>query len=101
MTKAEAKQFVLQKLEENKVVIFSKSYCPFCKKAKEAFNGLWDYLAIELENMENCSNIQDVLDEMTGARSVPRVFIDKKFIGGGDETVDLKKSGELQKLVGK
>jgi glutaredoxin 3 len=42
---------------------------------------------------------QDVFVDMTGARSVPRVFIDGKFIGGGDDVVKLMKSGELAKMV--
>ena len=28
-----------------------------------------------------------------------QVFINQKFIGGGDETVKLKNSGELQKML--
>ena len=35
---------------------------------------------------------------MTGGRSVPRVFINGKFIGGGDDTVAKASSGELLKL---
>jgi glutaredoxin-related protein len=30
---------------------------------------------------------------------VPRVFINKQFIGGGDDTVNKHKSGELKKLL--
>lgn len=30
---------------------------------------------------------------------VPRVFIDGKFIGGGDDTVKLDKNGELVRLL--
>lgn len=31
--------------------------------------------------------------------AVPRVFINGKFIGGGDDTVRLARTGELQRLV--
>jgi len=44
------------------------------------------------------SPIQDVLKRMTGARSVPRVFINGKCIGGGDETAALQKKGKLAAL---
>lgn len=57
------------------------------------------YTAIELNNHPHGSVIQDIMLEMTGARSVPRVFIDGKCIGGGNDTSALYKSGELQKLV--
>ncbi len=33
-----AQQFVDEKVKTNKVMVFSKSYCPFCKMAKEALN---------------------------------------------------------------
>lgn len=43
--------------------------------------------------------IQDALGDLTGARSVPRVFIGGKFIGGGDDTVRKADSGELKQLL--
>jgi glutaredoxin 3 len=59
----------------------------------------FQYLAIELEDRPDCDQIQDELQKLTGARSVPRVFIDGKFIGGGDATESLYNSGELAKML--
>ena len=42
-----------------------------------------------------CSAIQDYLLKLTGARSVPRVFIGGKCIGGGSETRALHDQGKL------
>lgn len=42
---------------------------------------------------------QDVLLKLTGARSVPRVFIRGKCIGGGDDTVAAQKNGRLEKML--
>lgn len=69
MSKAE---YVEQQVSSNKVVVFSKSYCPFCKKAKEALKsvGLEDYLVIELDQRDDGDAIQDALQKITGARSV-------------------------------
>lgn len=47
---------------------------------------------------ENISKFQ-IQREVTGARSVPRVFIGGKFIGGGDDTVRLFENGELKNLL--
>lgn len=41
----------------------------------------------QIENNPHCNAIQDYLKEKTGARSVPRVFINGTFFGGGDDTV--------------
>lgn len=50
---------------------------------------------MELDNRDDGNAIQDVLLDLTGARSVPRVFIDGEFIGGGDDTAALASSGKL------
>lgn len=57
------------------------------------------FLTIELENRSDCEEIQDVLGAMTGARSVPRVFVDGNFIGGGTDVEKLYKSGQLEKML--
>lgn len=41
----------------------------------------------QIEDNPFCDTIQDYLKTKTGARSVPRVFINGKFFGGGDDTV--------------
>ena len=41
---------------------------------------------------------QDALGALTGARSVPRVFVGGSFLGGGDDTVAAAKSGKLAQL---
>ena len=83
---------------------FSKTYCPYCTKAKNALRDVLGPRAdasltvIELDQRADGAAIQSAL-AFTGATSVPRVFIGGKFIGGGDDTVALAKSGELLKLV--
>ena len=54
---------------------------------------------MEIENRDDMNDIQDYLGSITGARSVPRVFINGNCIGGGDETAALARSGELEKLL--
>ena len=39
------------------------------------------------------------MKQLTGGRSVPRVFIGGKCIGGGDETMSAHKSGKMQKML--
>ncbi len=43
--------------------------------------------------------IQDHLNSLTGSRTVPRVFIAKKCIGGGSETKALKDQGKLVPML--
>jgi glutaredoxin 3 len=100
---ASVNQFVDSTITGSKVAGFSKSYCPFCHKAYDAItsfklkDGALNWL--QIENREDCAHIQDYLKQLTGARSVPRVFINGKFLGGGDETVKAKNDGTLEKLL--
>lgn len=59
-------------VSKNKVVVFSKSYCPFCKKAKAALSdaGLKEYVLLELDERDDGDEIQDALLKITGGRSV-------------------------------
>ena len=42
------------------------------------------YEVMELDKTPDGPAIQDIMLSMTGGRSVPRVFINGKFIGGGE-----------------
>jgi len=43
--------------------------------------------------------IQDCLQEVSGGRTVPRVFVGGKYIGGGTDVRDLQKKGRLTPLL--
>ena len=92
------KDFVDNIISSNKVAVFSKSYCPFCTRVKSILKeaGLKDFFVVELDQRSDCDAIQDYLKTITGGRTVPRVFVGGKFIGGCDDTDALFKSGELQ-----
>uniref|UniRef100_A0A673MGQ9 thioredoxin-disulfide reductase (NADPH) n=1 Tax=Sinocyclocheilus rhinocerous TaxID=307959 RepID=A0A673MGQ9_9TELE len=88
-------------IDSHQVLVFSKSFCPYCVKVKELFKELnVKCNAVELDLMEDGTNYQDLLHEMTGQKTVPNVFISKKHIGGCDNTMKAHKDGDLQKLLG-
>ncbi|CAK8986523.1 unnamed protein product [Durusdinium trenchii] len=90
-------------LSKHSVVLFSKEWCPFCKKAKDAFESIEASIFIkELEDSEKKPIVeepmafQEYLAAKTNAgKSVPKGFIQGQFIGGGDDIVDLNKRGVL------
>ena len=83
-----------------KVLIFSKSYCPYCVKVKDLFKSVGaDFKVVELDKISNGSDVQAKLAQATGQRTVPNVIIGDKHIGGCDDTQALHKSGQLKKLV--
>ena len=72
-----------QMIEENQVTIFTKSFCPHCKKVKDFFNtNNIPFKALELNLMgTQGTEIQAVLKERTGQSTVPSVWISGRFIG--------------------
>ncbi|KAG7155706.1 Glutaredoxin-2-like [Homarus americanus] len=68
--------------------------------AEMAFNDLGiPYEVYELDKQSEGSAVQDVLDHMTGQRTVPRVFVGGVCIGGGTEAKQLHKDGKLLDMV--
>jgi glutaredoxin 3 len=100
-TNMSSADFVKQEIAANDVVVFSKSYCPYCKKTKELFNDLKvDATIFELNEMDDGADIQDALLDLTGQRTVPNVFIKGEHIGGNDACQAAAKAGSLQKKLG-
>lgn len=92
--------YIQQEVSSQCVVIFSKTYCSYCRASKQLFKNLGvDVKTIELDNRQDCDRLQDVLGAMTGARSVPRVFVNGKCIGGNSELQSIAQSGQLQELL--
>lgn len=65
------------KIAGKKVMVFSKTYCPYCSMGKttlEKYIGKElsedDYEIWEIENEPNLGEIQTVLGEITGAKTV-------------------------------
>lgn len=86
----------------NPIMVFSKSTCPFCAKAKAALketNVAFQILELDTIDAGVAAEIQDILGEITGAATVPRVFVGGKCIGGGDDAARLAASGVLKELA--
>ena len=73
-----------------KAIIWSNIGCHFCEMAKD----LLKQKGIEYEERSLAKEwkVQQLLEAVPGARSVPQIFVDEKYIGGYEELVEhLKK----------
>ena len=100
----EAPRLINEALAEAPVVIFSKTFCPHCKEVVTLLDKLGltqapHVVELDLLQPERMNAMQDHLKELTGARSVPRVFIGSKFIGGADVTIAAHTSGKLAEVL--
>mmetsp|Transcript_26947 Transcript_26947/g.30830 ORF Transcript_26947/g.30830 Transcript_26947/m.30830 type:complete len:134 (-) Transcript_26947:179-580(-) len=92
---------IVQETSRYQVVLYSKTYCPYCTNAKSLFKTNFPNATtkvVELDKLSNGSDIQSILKEMTGQRTVPSVWINGKFIGGNDDTQHLFRTGQLSKM---
>lgn len=91
-------------LKEHGCVVFSKSTCPFCMMAKQVLQADLQakFHLVEMDRempYPEVAKMQDHFLTLTGARSVPRVFIGGKCIGGGSEVTELHAKGKLRPLL--
>lgn len=86
------------------VLIFSKSYCPYSTRAKEALAaavpaGAPPPTVVELDLREDGVALQAALEAATGRSTVPNVFLGGHPVGGSDEVAALAAEGKLDSLV--
>lgn len=91
-------------------MIFSKSYCPYCRETKGTFKRLLGELGfgdditfnvIELDTLPENDGplIQNELYEITGQSTVPNVFIRGMHIGGNSDIQHLLQNNELTTMI--
>ncbi|KAK0754489.1 thioredoxin-like protein [Schizothecium vesticola] len=94
-----AQEKVKQLIADNGVVVFSKTYCPYCQNTKRLLDGYGaKYAAYELDKESN-SDLQDALFEITGQRTVPNIYINKQHIGGDSDFQAVVKNGKDGKNI--
>ena len=86
----------------HKIVVFSKTTCYYCTKAKESLDNLnMKYHKIELDVQEQCPNqdctaLTRALMLQTRMKTVPQIFINGKLIGGFTDLDALIKNNKLK-----
>ncbi|XP_078270391.1 thioredoxin reductase 1, cytoplasmic-like [Rhinoraja longicauda] len=96
----EMKTVIKRLVDSNLVVVFSKSFCPYCTKVKDLFASLdVDIHVVELDVIERGVLMQEALNEITGQRTVPNVFVNKAHLGGSDSTKQAFDDGLLKRLL--
>ena len=89
-------------IKANKIVIYSKSYCPFCTQTKEAFGALATSpapLIHELDQMPDGDARQAELAQISGQRTVPNIFIGGQHLGGNSDLCDSMQDGSLADML--
>jgi glutaredoxin 3 len=95
-------------------MVWSKSHCPYCRMTKQLLfqlqkeinnnnpNNKLDVHVIELNQLVGPSDgrsIQHYLEQKTGQRTVPNIFISGQHVGGNSDLQDLHSSGKLKHML--
>ncbi|CAK9295272.1 unnamed protein product [Gordionus sp. m RMFG-2023] len=95
-------EIVKHYIDSNKVIIFSKTTCPYCSGVKDFFRKeKIPFEAVELDVVENGDKLQQALLDMTGQRTVPNIFVNAVHVGGSDKLFKLAEKGKLRELMDK
>lgn len=81
----------------NNVVIYTTTYCPYCRAAKALLDGRGvKYEEIDLTLDPTAK--RTIMEKM-GWRTVPIILINEKLIGGYDELRGLEMEGKLDEIL--
>lgn len=93
-------------IRSNKVVVFSKPGCPYCLGSRNIIRKYIgkllsqdDVVFYDIEAENDCRETQNYLKLITGAPTVPNVFVGGRFVGGLDKLKILHKTGELERQL--
>jgi len=90
---------------ENPVVLFALEWCEFCWSVRKMFAEYEiPYRAVDLDSVayqggNKGGNIRKVIEQRTGLKTIPQVYLGGKHVGGASETFDGVKDGSFQKML--
>lgn len=92
-------------INDNPVLMFSFTTCPFCIKAKGVLDDMnAKYTVIELDADPDGKAIRAEMGDLIGRTSVPAIWIGKEFVGGCNDgpmggVVKLNEEGKLEGML--
>ena len=79
------------------VVIYTKSWCPYCHSAKDLLTRKG--VAFEEVDVTSDREGEAAMVKRAGRNSVPQIFIGSTHVGGCDDLYALEQAGRLDPLL--
>lgn len=81
----------------SQVVLYTTRFCPFCIRAKQLLDSKRvNYKEIPVDNQPE---MRRELQQKSGQRTVPQIWIGDHHVGGCDELFALERGGQLQAML--
>ena len=90
---------------DNPVMLFALEWCEFCWSVRKMFDEFEiPYNVVELDSVEyqednKGGDIRKAIEQRTGLKTIPQIYVGGKHIGGATEVFDAYKDGSLQTLL--
>jgi len=90
---------------ENAVVLFALEWCEFCWSVRKMFAEYEiPYRSIDLDSVayqnDNLGGkIRKAIEQRTGLKTIPQIYVGGKHLGGASETFDACRDGSLAKML--
>ena len=86
-------------LSVNKVLMYTTLYCPYCMAARDLLDGKKvEYTDIAVDGNPE---LRAEMSRLSGARTVPQIWINDSHVGGYTELAALERSGKVDLLLDK
>lgn len=80
-----------------KITIYSTATCPYCVRAKQLLDAkgvVYEEIRVDTDPAQRA-----IMEQKSGRRTVPQIFINDQSIGGFDDMAALQAKGELDQLL--
>jgi glutaredoxin 3 len=81
------------------VVMYATSWCPYCARARRLLSA--KNVTIEEIDIEAAPEKRAEMQQRSGRRTVPQIFIGDHHVGGSDDLHALEQAGKLDGLLGR
>jgi glutaredoxin 3 len=81
------------------VVMYTTSWCPYCARARRLLGA--KNVTIEEIDIDSAPEKRAEMQQRSGRRTVPQIFIGDHHVGGSDDLAALEEAGKLDGLLGR
>lgn len=91
---------VMGLINDNKVMMFSKDYCPFCKQAQELLKSKGvEFECVEMDLIPDGNEMHATLKTIANQNTVPCTYINGRKVGGCDDLNAAASNGKLDEML--
>jgi glutaredoxin 3 len=81
-----------------KIVMYCTEVCPYCVRAVQLL-ARKGFTEIEKIRVDLQPEMQEIMIQKTGRRTVPQIYINDEHVGGYDDMAALDRAGKLDTML--